>query len=393
MKTIRIHIKGDFQDGYIYGGQLFLIENNGNINCVTLWDVISKNLNHDSDEYSFFKLVFSQNNWLLNEQGSTLLKINEFKESFNKLWKRYSKIEYSFDLETNNQKLLHTLDTTPTLDFKIYGMRMFVGNRNGLYEAGFSIDDSNNVSLNEGISRVFDAKVTNLSAKSGSVMISSNYDGLYHGQMIGIGERLKVKNQSIYGKSFRSGWSGYDVVNYESQKNLNYLTSEFSRTEDRRYLFKDEAETRKISIDVVGKEIYGLNELLGNSKLNEDKIVFSFNSAAYCFFLLDNGNFEAFSFRKDLRDSPVKLSTKAFQLPKGITNKNKVLRPISSKNVPNGCVIEYFDQVILIHNNERIVLENRPVISIKTYPGSIRYKNIITIFDGDGVAIHSMYPF
>jgi hypothetical protein len=39
------------------------------------------------------------------------------------------------------------------------------------------------------------------------------------------------------------------------------------------------------------------------------------------------------------------------------------------------------------------MLENQPVVSINTYPNSVRYKNIITIFDGDGVALHSMYPF
>ena len=168
MKTIRIYIKGDFQEGYIYGGQLFIIGNDGNLSAIPLWDVISENLIYSSDEYNFFRLIFSQNNWLNNEQGESFLKINTFKENFDRLWKKYSKIEYHFALKKTQLNKLHSLKTYPTLDMLIYGMRLFVGNTTGLYETGFSISNDNKVTLNEPVERVFDSRVTNISAKSGS---------------------------------------------------------------------------------------------------------------------------------------------------------------------------------------------------------------------------------
>src|ERR1700744_1481583 len=180
MKTIRIYLEGNFQDGYLYGGQLFLIQNDGQLKAAPLWDIISKNLDSRSDEYNFFRFIFSQNNWLKNEQSMAFLGIPGFRENFDKLWNRFSKIQYSFNVDDQDcLKCLQQLDSTPTFDMTIYGMRMFIGNRNGLYESGFSISNTNEVRLNEPLQRVFDSRTTNISAKSGSVMISSNSDGLF----------------------------------------------------------------------------------------------------------------------------------------------------------------------------------------------------------------------
>ena len=394
MKTIRIYLKGNFQDGYLYGGQLFLIENRGRIISVSLWDAISKNLKYGTDEYHFFQFIFSQNNWLKNESSARLFKISSFKGNFDKLWKKFSQIEYQFTTDNlQGLKTLQELEVAPTLDMKIYGMRMFVGNGNGLYEGGFTLSQTNEVILNEKIDRVFDASSTNISAKSGSVMISSNSNGLFHGQLFEIGQRLKVKEKAIVDKSIRSGWSGYDVVNYESQNSFDYLKSEFSKTSERQYLYQDESDTKKISIDNVGTEIYALDDLLINSKISVDDIVYSFNSSTYAFFFLKDGSLAHLSFRKDQRDSPVKLSSKSYDVLAPSKKKISSFKPISTKVIPNGCVIEYFDKVVLVQHGKISVIENNPIISFKTYPSSIRYRNVITLFDGEGVAIHSVYPF
>lgn len=394
MKTIRIYLPGDFQDGYLYGGQLFVVQNDGAIKSVALWDIISQNLRYKSEEYNFFRFVFSQNNWLKNEQATLFLKIPGFKENFDRLWEKFSKANYVFTANADNiLKQLHQLDSVPTFDFKIYAMRMFLGNRNGLYETGFSVSDKNAVRFNGPLERVFDGRATNISTKSGSVMISSNSDGLFHGRLTGIGERLTVKETPVSAKSLRSAWSGYDVLNYESQNSFDYLKSEYSKTASRQYLYRDENESQKISIDNIGTEIYSSHELFNNSKIEEAEILYSFNSSSNCFMFMNDGSLKYLSFKKENKDAPVRLSSKVFNISGGAVSKQKDIRPISSKIIPSGCVIEYFDRVVLLQNNRRQILENNPVISVNTYANSIRYKNIITIFDGQGLAIHSVYPF
>lgn len=394
MKTLRIHIKGNFQDGYLYGGQLFLIENEGSVKSVCLWEILALNLIPNTDEYHFFKLVFTQNNWIVNDQAKSYLGISTFKKSFNRLWSRFSRVEYSFDVDPKKSIHLSTIESTPVFDFKLYGMRMYIGNRNGLYEAPISIKNLRDVSLNRNVERVFDARTTQISAKSGSVMLSSNTDGLFHGQILDYESKLAVKERAIADKSLRTNWSGYDLVNYEQQNHFSYLKSEYTKVENRQVLYSlDDESSKKISIDKIGETSLSQEVMLENIKLDVDKVIYSFNSSTACYFILSDGRFFRTYFHKDSRLEDVKLSTAVTKLPNTEKRHGSALKPISVKLIPKGCIIEYFDKVVLVHNDSKIILENKAVTAIKTFPASLRYKNIIAIFDGEGVSIHTIYPF
>lgn len=394
MNTLKIHIKGEFQDGYLYGGQLFLVENCGDIKSISLWNIIIQNLTPNSNEYHFFKLVFTQNNWLTNSQANAYLGLLKFRKDFKSIWQNYSRNEYYFTLPKEKNLILGKIDNAPIFDFQLYGMRMYAGNRDGLYEAPISINDQNIVKLNKSINRVFDGRTTQISAKSGSVIISSNTDGLFHGQLTNYENDLLVKEKPISDKSIRTNWSGFDLVNYETQNNFNYLKSEYSATEERNYLYsKEDESSRKISIDLIGEKTYPLKDLITGLNFKETDIVYSFNSSESCFFFLKNGEFFHTYFRKDNKSENVKLSSRVYKLPNVEKKNNQIIKPISAKNFLNGTIIEYFNKVVLVKNNKKIVLENKPVTAIKTFPNSLRYKNIIAIFDGEGVTIHSVFPF
>lgn len=394
MKTLKINIKGKFQDGYLYGGQLFLVENSGEIKAINLWTVISQNLKYNSDEYHFFKLVFTQNNWLSNGQASNFLGISKFKKDFKLIWETYSKNEYIFYIPESKELLLGKIENTPIFDFHLYGMRMYAGNREGLYEAPISINDQNFVSLNNSIQRVFDARTTQISAKSGSIIVSSNTEGLFHGQLKDYNSHVTIKEKPISAKSIRTSWSGFDLINYETHHNFNYLKSEYSSTEERNYLYsKEDESSRKISIDLIGEKSYPLKELISGFKFEESEIIYSFNSSDSCYFFLKNGEFFHTYFRKNNKIDDVRLSSRIYKLPNGEKKNNIAVKPISAKSIYNGSIIEYYDKVLLIKNNKKTILENKPVTAIKTFPSSLRYKNVIAIFDGEGVSIHSIFPF
>lgn len=392
MKPLKLHIKGNFQDGYLYSGQLFLIQNSGELTSISLDDIIAANLSYGTEEYNFFKLIFTRNDWFQNNQGKTFFKINQFKSMFNLMWKKYLKVEYTFELPENIAEFHQKIDSTPIFDFKLYGMRVYIGNRDGLYEAPISIDKT--VRLNKPIKRVFDARTTQISAKSGSVMISSNTEGLFHGKLLNYESDLNVAERPVSSKSLRTTWSGYDLVNYGTQKNFDYLLGDYTRTDERNYLYsKEDESSKKITINSVGEKSISLESLLSNLKFKEEDILYSFNSSLSCYFFLSNGDFLNTYFQKNSKDKQVSLSSKIFSLPKNFIKKNKVMKPISTKIVPNGCIIEYFNQVVLVRNGIKVVLEDKPITAIKTFPHSLRYKNIIAIFDGEGLSLHCMYPF
>lgn len=394
MNNIKIHIKGQFQDGYLYGGQLFLLGNNGSIDSINLWDLVSQNLVYKSDEYHFFKLIFTQNNWLTNIQANSFLGISTLKKQFDSLWKVLSKIEYNFELPKDKSFQISKNESSPAFDFQIYGMRLYVGNRDGLYEAPFNISGNNEVKLTRKIERVFDARTTQISAKAGAVMLSSNSDGLFHGQLLNYESKLSVKQKAIAPKSIRNSWSGYDLLNYEAQNKFDYLKGKYSVSEERKYLYSQDDETsRKISIDSIGEKSFPITSLISNLKFEESDIIYTFNSNQFCFFFLKNGQFFHTYFKKDTQNEEVRLSSRVYNLPQIDRKSNFVTKPISTKLIQGGCIIEYYDKVILVRNNQKIILENKPVTAIKTFPNSLRYKNVIACFDGEGLSIHSLYPF
>ena len=67
--------------------------------------------------------------------------------------------------------------------------------------------------------------------------------------------------------------------------------------------------------------------------------------------------------------------------------------PLKAAIVPNGCVVEFFDKVMLYQNNEVQLLEDTPVYGIRTYMGSRNYTDIVTVTKEDSVSFHSVDVF
>lgn len=393
MNPLKINIRCEAHDGYLYGGRLFLVCNNGTIKSVSLWSIISSNLEYLNPEYHLFKLAFDRNNWTSNSQAKSIFSIPNLKKQFEKEWNRFNNIAYDFTINEDDLTILDTVEKMPIFDFRIYGMRMFLGNREGLYESGFSINGFNEISLNEKLDRVIDSRVTNITAKAGSLMLSSNSDGLFHGQLWSINERLKVKQRPVQEQSLRTGWSGYDLINYTAQNSFDYLKNSYERNEERKFLYSaGDEDSQKIWIDKVGDECISMEEIFVNTDIKLDDIIYSFNSSESCFMFLKNGSFvHSYLNKNNKNERDIKLRSKIHNLPKNKEH-NIVNKPISTKIIPNGCVVEYFDKVIMIQGNRKYLLEDRGITSIKTYPASIRYRNLITIFDGEKLSIHSLFP-
>ena len=71
----------------------------------------------------------------------------------------------------------------------------------------------------------------------------------------------------------------------------------------------------------------------------------------------------------------------------------KVGRPVSASILPNGCVIEFFDNVVLYQDNKSSVIENTPSITVRSFVNSYRYKNIVSATKEDECTFHSVETF
>ncbi|EMR01864.1 hypothetical protein [Cesiribacter andamanensis] len=125
--------------------------------------------------------------------------------------------------------------------------------------------------------------------------------------------------------------------------------------------------------------------------LDLEQIEFSFNSNGYCFFILKNGSFVSVYLRKDTRRDSVNFQKTLSYLPVNLIEQN-LGGIVSSAILPRGCVMEFFDSVMVIQNTKSYLIENESTLTIKTFPTSRRFKNIILAFKDDSFSIHSTFP-
>lgn len=391
MKTIKFSIKVNAIDSYIYGGHLFVILKDGRIIYSQLSRVIRKLTESYPDFENLIKLSFQRNDYLSNRQGLVFLGVGEIKTMFSKLWERAaSEVQFTIDFDIEDFEIISEIPSMPVLDMKLYAMRMYLGCKEGLYEINLNPKDRYYLNPSKP-EKQFDAKVTHLNAKSGEIIISANSDGLYHGSFLNDKNKLKVIPKPVAKKSIRTGWSSYDVINYEEQNNFEYFVNETSVINNKPEYSKFDEQTEKRRITEFGKSKYGLQELLENSSIEKENISYCFNSSTAGFFFMEDGQFVNINLNKENKENYY-FTSRNHSLPTLEDNKKILKRPISTSIVPKGCVVEYFDKVVLYQNSKAKIIESSPSINVRTYPSSIRYRNLISVTKFDEITIHSIFP-
>jgi hypothetical protein len=223
-------------------------------------------------------------------------------------------------------------------------------------------------------------------------MFSADNEGLYCGSLWNEEKTTKVASRSYAKKSLRTGWSSFDVINYERQSYFSYLENEIARRKERRPFGYSEIDEypEKIEIVRIAKKIHSMDEVLKKVPFKSSDVQYCFNSTTTCFFFLKDGHFVHINFARERHDG-VRLRSKIHDLSCS-TEEIIPNNPCSAVTFPLGCVIEYFDRVLLFHDNRVATLEDSPVISVRTFPASRRFRRQICITREDGIALHAVFP-
>jgi len=392
MKTIKFSIKVKAIDSYIYGGHLFLILQDGSIVFTELNKVIRKLVNDYPLFENLIRLSFQRNDYLSNRQGLMILGVGELKDVLMKLWDKVAdEIKFSINFDLDDFEVVDKIPSMPVLDMRIYAMRMYLGCKEGLYEINLNPQDNYHIKPSKP-ELCFDAKVTHLNAQSGEVVISANSEGLFHGSFLNHKNKLIVMENPVGQKSIRTGWSSYDIINYKEHNNFEYFVNEIMSIDEKPKYSKFDEQSERRRITKFGKAKLEMAQLMERSNLKIENIVYCFNSSTSGFFFTKNGQFISINLNKDNKRD-LYFTSRNHQLPNLGGMEKNYTRPVSSSIVPKGCVIEYYDKVVLYHNGIATIIENNPSINVRTYPSSIRYKNLITITKEEEVSIQSIYPF
>lgn len=392
MKTLKFTLEVDAIESYIYSGHLFLILLNGRIAYSPISRIISKLIDEYPNFENLIRVSFQRNDYLTNRQAEVFFGIGEMKKSFIHLWEKASEeMEFKITLNYRDFIVIDEVPTMPVLDLKMYAMRLYIGSKEGLYEINLNSDDRYNMEPTKPQKR-FDAKVTCLNAKSGEIIISSNSNGLFHGTFLNSSNRLKVNEKSVSKKSIRTGWSGYDVINYDKQNDFEYYVNETEKIEEKPTYSKFDENTERRRITDFGSSKYDLSTLLTHSRIEKKQINYCFNSSSSGFFFMKDGSFININLNKP-KDKQLYFVSRNQALPTLKNGSANFLKPLSTSIVPEGCVVEYFDKVVLYQNSRAKIIETSPAINVRTYPSSKRYRNLISVTKEREITIHSIFPF
>ncbi|WP_055446230.1 hypothetical protein [Lacinutrix mariniflava] len=392
MKTLKFTLEVNAIESYIYSGHLFLVLLNGRIAYAPLSRIIYKLINEYPDYENLIRVSFQRNDYLNNRQAEVFFGIGEMKKSFIQLWEKASEeMEFKIILNEDDYTVIDEVPTMPVLDLKMYAMRLYIGSKEGLYEINLNSDDRYNLEPTKPQKR-FDGKVTCLNAKSGEIIISSNSNGLFHGTFLNSSNSLKVIEKPVSKKSIRTGWSGYDVINYDKQNDFDYFVNETQKIENKLTYSKFDENSERRRITDFGSSKYDLSTLLTNSRIEKEQINYCFNSSTSGFFFMKDGSFVNINLTKP-KDKQLYFVSNNKNLPTLKNGSANFLTPLSTSIVPEGCVVEYFDKVVLYQNSKAKIIETSPSINVRTYPSSKRYRNLISVTKEKEITIHSIFPF
>ena len=234
----------------------------------------------------------------------------------------------------------------------------------------------------------------NLNAKNGSIILSADSEGLFGADIDITYERTKVNEKEISSKrSIRTSWADVcDIMNYESPCEFEYIKNSsviIDKQSPKQFRYGDNQEKKKIIR--FGESVVDMDKLLRVVDFSKEDIQYCFNSLTTGFFILNDGRFINVNFRNEEHIAEVYFSSYISIQPQ---NRNrKVEKVISGSLVPNGCVIEYFDKVVLYQKGKAYTLIEKPVNNVRTYIGSRNYRDMVTIIAEDGVSFHSVDSF
>lgn len=393
MKPIKLSIKAEAYDCYIYGSYIFFLMRDGRVLYCSYPKLMSI-LQHKYREYSgLIKIAFLRNDYYNSKAAEAFMEIPNMKDVLKSEWRRLSEQEdmvLEFDEIEDELELICKLPSTP-LDMKIYGMRMFIGCMTGMYEIRLR---PSKYDLNPAERETcFDGKVMHLNAKYGEIVLSLGFDGLASASIDVDGDKItKVKDKGIVdGQSSKTCWADTDIVNYSTPNNFSYYqntTEERSRAGQKKFWQK--LETKKIV--KFGENVYSMEELISGTSIDRRDILASFNSSEKSILQLRNGSIISYKIKEELRHNNSmrpQLSSRRVNIVAGEEIKGYG-RLLSGTIVPKGLVLEFFDKVALLQNSMVSVIEEEEVMKVRSFMNTYRFQDLLSITKMDAITLHAL---
>ena len=387
MKIVNLFLPGAFEDATVYMGRLIALTTERSLRFYNLEKII-RNVEDScfSNLNPMLTYLFVRNDWLSSLQFKLLLKNREVLNALlSTLEQAIQEQRIVLPSEARYVQSEHDLQIPGhvLLDMNIYNQRMYFGADTGFYHQ--NIDwETDDVKFVGNPQKRIDIRSMISSVGFGSVHISCGDGGLFSAfdefnrfDSNGIQRLHQTEN-----RSFRTAWSGHDLINYSNSINPILLSGHHEKIR-----LSDAYETETSVLTNFEHEKTSLDSLLRNGNLPYDKdsgdIQYVYNSSNTFFVHTISGDFYTISIDKRDKESPIFRSKRTYE-----SSKERILS-IHPTNV--GMVIEYDDQVKLFSGGQWFVVNDSAVLSVRTFIRSKRYKSMAVITTEEGITLSSFF--
>jgi len=377
MRPLKLSLRCDATDHYVYKGVLYIALSNGGVVCVTLnkiFSVLAEKYNYIEGIKGVLNISFRRNLYWKQYPVECMLSIPEVRAGLIQAWNRIIS-DYEFNLDLSELEPRTILKDIPgeLLDMVIYGNKLYLACLNGLYE--YPIEHQ----FQTRKAKLFDAKIFNINSGYSSVVLSLGNDGISHFNPF-VEEYVNDKKH-IDLKSLFTNWTpAGGLMNYQETSNSIFISN---RIESNKSGAIDRYSIKEFAI-----QSQNLDELLKRDSLKileKGCSVFSGIRSQYAY--TKSGELYKGGLRvRDGRMSSIELELE--QTSKH--NLKKFGQLISGREVADYPIMEFEDAVYLLTRNDLYLLTDEPAVSIHTYPRSTHFRDLVTITTDEYIELHSI---
>lgn len=386
MMTIPLKLNIKALDAYLYGGYLFLIMQDGDVLYGKFDKIVNRIVRKYEKELNYLKVAFLRNEYYYSNPAKAFIKIPSVKEALIREWERYSQEEFELNYDEIQDLLQHifTCDSLP-LDVKIYAMRLYVGCRKGLYEA--ILNDTGRTLEIAKSDRCFEGKVIQINPKYGELVVSADTDGLFAKSIELETDKLCSLDEKdvVCNRSLRTNWSDTDVYNYDSANTFSFISNEYVDVPRKKNHYWEKIERKRIT--KFGAHQSNMSALMEKLDFSEKEVRYCFNGADHAYFQMNDGRLIVSSIKDE--DEGIYFSNKKRE-PLRNYPIGDFGRVLSGTTIPQGLVFEFFDNVVLYKNKHLHIIEDKPVLKVRSFMSSNRYQDILAITMEDCVRLHAI---
>ena len=381
MKSLKLSIKGEAVDHYIYRGYLYIALTDGSVVRVGLYSLYDKLVAKYPDYVGVLTVAFRRNNFWNSEACRCLMGIKRVEEALKEEWKEVAEnMDFSVDIADLEPETILKGVKGMVLDMDIYADKLLLGTTSGFFSANLDSITFDNPKTRLNLEKKFDAKIYKISSGYGNSLLSLGNDGFTAADVIN-GKTVKDRllKETV---SFSTNWTAAGgIMNYSSGNDFQFIGNKVKRSKE---------SPDNFYIERFDESFKDFKELFSGENQLENEIIMSFNNRDRQFYITAKGGLLSADMRvrstNISRLKPENISELKFNL-------KELGDPISGLTVADQTVVEFEEKLLLIHKDRIFTLESEGIVSMHTYPRSTHFKDIVSVTTDESVNLHAVSVF